>query len=229
MNNILIVDDEKTIVDVVEVYLINAGYNVFKAYDGKEALDKFYNENIDLIILDLMLPDINGEEICRTVKNKSNVPIIMLTAKIDEDNILEGFSLGADDYVVKPFSIKQLVARVSAVLRRGKENSSSILSFNDKDLIINNDTYEVKKSGRAVALTPSEYKILSILSENKRKVFTRDELLNNVMGNDYDAFDRIIDSHIKNLRAKIEDNSKKPVYILTVYGIGYKFGGEKDE
>ena len=229
MNNILIVDDEKTIVDVVEVYLLNAGYNVSKAYDGKEALDKFYNENIDLIILDLMLPDISGEEICRTVKNKSNVPIIMLTAKIDEDNILEGFSLGADDYVVKPFSVKQLVARVSAVLRRGKENSSSILSFNDKDLIINNDTYEVKKSGRAVALTPSEYKILSILSENKRKVFTRDELLNNVMGNDYDAFDRIIDSHIKNLRAKIEDNSKKPVYILTVYGIGYKFGGEKDE
>lgn len=229
MNNILIVDDEKTIVDVVEVYLINAGYNVFKAYDGKEALDKFYNENIDLIILDLMLPDINGEEICRTVKNKSNVPIIMLTAKIDEDNILEGFSLGADDYVVKPFSIKQLVARVSAVLRRVKEYSCSIVSFNNRDLIINNDTYEVKKSGKPIALTPSEYKILSILSENKRKVFTRDELLNKVMGDDYDAFDRIIDSHIKNLRSKIEDNSKKPLYILTVYGIGYKFGGEKDE
>lgn len=229
MNNILIVDDEKNILDVVEVYLINAGYNVFKAYDGKEALDTFNNEDIDLIILDLMLPDISGEKICKIIKSKKNTPIIMLTAKIEEDDILEGFSLGADDYVVKPFSVKQLVARVSAVLRRVKNNICSVHSFNNGDLIINTDTYDVKKSGELIALTPSEYKILSILSENKRKVFTRNELLNKVMGNDYDAFDRIIDSHIKNLRAKIEDNSRNPSYILTVYGMGYKFGGEEDD
>lgn len=228
--NILVVDDEETIVDVIEAYLKNAGYNVFTAYDGKEAISIFNNENINLIILDLMLPDISGEEVCKIIKNEKDVPIIMLTAKINEDDILNGFNLGADDYVVKPFSVKQLIARVSAVLRRVKDLSSSpILSFNNGDLIINLESHEVKKNNKLITLTRSEYNILLTLSENIKRVFTRNELIDRVMGEDVDVFDRIIDSHIKNLRSKIEDDSKSPKYILTIYGVGYKFGGNKDD
>lgn len=228
--NILVVDDEETIVDVIEAYLKNAGYNVFTAYDGKEAINIFNNENINLIILDLMLPDISGEEVCKIIKNEKDVPIIMLTAKINEDDILNGFNLGADDYVVKPFSVKQLIARVSAVLRRVKDLSSSpILSFNNGDLIINLESHEVKKNNKLITLTRSEYNILLTLSENIKRVFTRNELIDRVMGEDVDVFDRIIDSHIKNLRSKIEDDSKSPKYILTIYGVGYKFGGNKDD
>lgn len=228
--NILVVDDEKTIVDVIEAYLKKAGYNVFKSYDGKEAITIFNNENIDLIILDLMLPDISGEEVCKIIKTEKDVPIIMLTAKINEDDILNGFNLGADDYVVKPFSVKQLMARVSAILRRVKNlPSSPILSFNNGDLIINLESYEVKKNNKLITLTRSEYNILLTLSENVKRVFTRNELIDRVMGEDVDVFDRIIDSHIKNLRSKIEDDSKSPKYILTIYGVGYKFGGNKDD
>ncbi|MBM6861178.1 response regulator transcription factor [Clostridium saudiense] len=228
--NILVVDDEKTIVDVIEAYLKKAGYNVFKSYDGKEAITIFNNENINLIILDLMLPDISGEEVCKIIKTEKDVPIIMLTAKINEDDILNGFSLGADDYVIKPFSVKQLMARVSAILRRVKNlPSSPILSFNNGDLIINLESYEVKKNNKLITLTRSEYNILLTLSENVKRVFTRNELIDRVMGEDVDVFDRIIDSHIKNLRSKIEDDSKSPKYILTIYGVGYKFGGNKDD
>ncbi len=275
--NILVVDDEETIVDVIEaylknagynvftaydgkeainifnneninliildlmlpdisgeevckIYLKNAGYNVFTAYDGKEAINIFNNENINLIILDLMLPDISGEEVCKIIKNERDVPIIMLTAKINEDDILNGFNLGADDYVVKPFSVKQLIARVSAVLRRVKDlPSNPILSFNNGDLIINLESHEVKKNNKLITLTRSEYNILLTLSENIKRVFTRNELIDRVMGEDVDVFDRIIDSHIKNLRSKIEDDSKSPKYILTIYGVGYKFGGNKDD
>lgn len=228
--NILVVDDEETIVDVIEAYLKNAGYNVFTAYDGKEAISIFNKENINLIILDLMLPDISGEEVCKIIKKEKDVPTIMLTAKINEDDILNGFNLGADDYVVKPFSVKQLVARVSAVLRRVKAlPSSPILSFNNGDLIINLESHEVKKNNKLITLTRSEYNILLTLSESIKRVFTRNELIDRVMGEDVDVFDRIIDSHIKNLRSKIEDDSKSPKYILTIYGVGYKFGGNKDD
>lgn len=227
--NILVVDDEETIVDVIEAYLKNVGYNVFKAYDGKEAVTLFNNENIHLVILDLMLPDISGEEVCQIIKTEKDVPIIMLTAKINEDDILNGFNLGSDDYVVKPFSVKQLIARVSAVLRRVKDTSTPILSFNDGDLLINIESHEVKKNNKLITLTRSEYNILLTLSENIKRVFTRNELIDKVMGEDVDVFDRIIDSHIKNLRSKIEDDSKSPKYILTIYGVGYKFGGNKDD
>ena len=228
--DVLIVEDEEKILDVIEAYLKNAGYNVFTAYDGKEAISIFNNENINLIILDLMLPDISGEEVCKIIKNEKDVPIIMLTAKINEDDILNGFNLGADDYVVKPFSVKQLIARVSAVLRRVKDLSSSpILSFNNGDLIINLESHEVKKNNKLITLTRSEYNILLTLSENIKRVFTRNELIDRVMGEDVDVFDRIIDSHIKNLRSKIEDDSKSPKYILTIYGVVYKFGGNKDD
>lgn len=227
--NILVVDDEKTIVDVIEVYLKKEGYTVFTASNGTEALKIFNDKKINLIILDLMLPDISGEDICKKIKNQIDIPIIMLTAKVNEDDVLNGFKQGADDYVIKPFSVKQLIARVTAILRRYKVNKNEIMSFNNRDLIIDKDKCEVKKNGDIVKLTPSEYKLLLIFSENSKKLFTRNELLDKAIGEEIDAIDRIIDSHIKNLRSKIEDNSKEPKYILTVYGMGYKFDGKKDD
>lgn len=226
---ILIVDDEAKIVEVVQSYLEKDGYTVYKALNGREALEKFDKFNPSLIILDLMLPDITGEEICKTIRKKSRVPIIMLTAKIDEENILEGLDIGADDYVTKPFSPRQLMARVTALLRRTDEDTAllcNIISFNDDDLIIDPIKYEVKKSGMSVNLTPNEYKILITLLRYPKKVFTRDELITRVMGSEFEGYDRIIDTHIKNLRQKIETDSKKPIYIITVHGIGYRFGGE---
>ena len=226
---ILIVDDEVKIAEVVQSYLENNGYTVYKAFNGREALEKFDKFNPSLIILDLMLPDITGEEICKTIRKKSRVPIIMLTAKIDEENILEGLDIGADDYVTKPFSPRQLMARVTALLRRTDEDTAllcNIISFNDDDLIIDPIKYEVKKSGVPVNLTPNEYKILITLLRYPNKVFSRDELITRVIGSEFEGYDRIIDTHIKNLRQKIETDSKKPIYIITVHGIGYRFGGE---
>lgn len=226
--NILVVDDEKTIVDVIEAYLKKESYTVFTASNGNKALKILDDEKIDLIILDLMLPDISGEDICKRIKSKIDIPIIMLTAKVNEDDVLNGFKQGADDYVIKPFSVKQLIARVTAILRRYKVNKNEIMSFNSGDLIIDKYKCEIKKKGEIVKLTPSEYKLLLIFSENSKKLFTRNELLDKAIGEEIDAIDRVIDSHIKNLRSKIEDNSKEPKYILTVYGMGYKFDGKKD-
>ncbi|MEG1254344.1 response regulator transcription factor [Clostridium sp.] len=225
--NILVVEDETKILEVLEAYLKKAGYGVIKALSGTEALNKYKQYNPDLILLDLMLPDISGERICEEIRKESEVPIIMLTAKVEEENILGGFSLGTDDYITKPFSPKQVVARVNAVLKRTSNyKRSNIVSFNNGDLKINPETYEVIKNNEVVELTPSEFKILLILSENPKKVFTRGELLDRALSDAMDVYDRIIDSHVKNLRSKIEDNSRNPRYILTVHGIGYKFGGE---
>ncbi|MEW8955429.1 response regulator transcription factor [Clostridium sp.] len=223
--NILIVDDEKKIVEVIEAYLKRESYNIFKAYNGNDALSIFYKENIDLIILDLMLPDIKGEEICKEIREVSEVPIIMLTAKVQEEDILNGFSIGSDDYMTKPFSPRQLVARINAVIKRSVKNKDDILSFNNGDLLIDANNYDVMKCGEKVNLTATEFKILLILATNN-KVFTRGELLDKSMGDEFEVYDRVIDSHIKNIRHKIETNSKKPLYIKTVHGIGYKFGGE---
>jgi len=227
---ILIVDDEPKIAEVVKSYLENSGYRVCIAYNGREALDKFERENPALVILDLMLPDITGEEICMTLRKKSGVPIIMLTAKVEEENILKGLNIGADDYVTKPFSPRQLVARVEAVLRRSDyvlTPLAGILSFNNGELVIDTLKYEVRKHGRAVSLTPSEYRILAAMVKYPEKTFTREELIRSAFGEDYDGYDRTIDTHIKNIRQKIETHPKNPKYILTVHGIGYRFGGEQ--
>jgi len=227
---ILIVDDEPKIAEVVKSYLENSGYRVCIAYNGREALDKFERENPALVILDLMLPDITGEEICMTLRKKSGVPIIMLTAKVEEENILKGLNIGADDYVTKPFSPRQLVARVEAVLRRSDyvlTPPAGILSFNNGELVIDTLKYEVRKHGRAVSLTPSEYRILAAMVKYPEKTFTREELIRSAFGEDYDCYDRTIDTHIKNIRQKIETHPKNPKYILTVHGIGYRFGGEQ--
>lgn len=225
---VLVVDDEVKIVEVVKSYLENGGYSVYEAYSGKEAMEKFEKVNPALIVLDLMLPDMTGEEICREIRKKSRVPIIMLTAKIEEEDILKGLKIGADDYITKPFSPRQLVARVDAVMRRAFDSAiplSSIISFNNDELVVDTLKYEVKKNGKVVNLTPKEYKLLMVMVKYPDKAFTREELICLGLGEDFDGFDRTIDTHIKNIRQKIESDPKNPKYILTVHGIGYRFGG----
>ncbi len=226
---ILVVEDETKIAEVVKSYLENSGYTVYTASKGEEAFELFEQLHPSLVILDLMLPDMSGEEICSWLRKKSRVPIIMLTAKIEEQDIINGLELGADDYVTKPFSPRQLVARVEALLRRTGEDAAplaSIMSFYQDDLVIDYYSHEVKKSGTVVNLTPNEFKMLVTLAKYPQKVFTREELILMVIGEDFDGYDRIIDTHIKNLRQKIETDSRNPKYIITVHGVGYKFGGE---
>ena len=225
---VLIVDDEKGIVEVVRDYLLNAGFHVLEAYNGRDALALFDQMAPDLVVLDLMLPDITGEEVCRMIRRKSRVPIIMLTAKVAEAELLKGFNLGADDYVTKPFSPRQLLARVQAILRRVSDEAYTLsdqLSFNHGDLVIDSLRHEVRKAGETVALTPIEFKILASMGKYPTKVFTREELISLALEDDYQGNDRVIDSHIKNIRQKIEDDTRDPQYIQTVHGIGYKFGG----
>ncbi len=224
---VLIVDDEPKIVEAVVAYLEKSGYNPFAAYDGEKALTLFDNVNPDLVVLDLMLPRISGEEICKIIRRNSRVPIIMLTAKISEEEKINGLNIGADDYVTKPFSPRELMARINSLLRRADEGVSPlfhIMSWNDNDLQIDLNSYTVKKSGVSVNLTRIEFKLLCTLIKYPKKIFTREELIDIVLGADYDGFERTIDSHIKNLRSKIEDDTTNPRYILTVRGVGYKFG-----
>lgn len=224
---VLVVDDEFKIVEAIAAFLRSKGYTVLTAESGNTALQIFKDNRINFVILDLMLPDLSGEEVCAKIRKTSNVPVIMLTAKSQEESILNGLNIGADDYVVKPFSIKQLYARMEAVLRRSMERpSASIYSWNGGDLKINFQTMTVEKQGREIYLTSSEWKILSALVKNPQTVFTRDMLIESAFGEDIDSFDRVIDTHVKNIRAKIETDTKNPLYILTVRGSGYKFGGK---
>lgn len=227
--SVLVVDDEYKIVEAVAAYLGSKGYNVFTAETGSEALRIFNQGNINFIILDLMLPDISGEEICARIRKVSAVPIIMLTAKSQEEDILKGLDIGADDYVVKPFSIKQLYARMEAILRRTAESvkpTASVYSWNGGDLQVDFQKMEIQKNGEQINLTSTEWKILSALVKLPQIVLTRERLIEMVFGQDFDSFDRTIDTHVKNLRKKIETDTKNPQYILTVRGSGYKFGGK---
>lgn len=221
MFNILLVDDEKKITEVVKAYLDKEGYNTLVAHDGNEALKLFNNNELDLIILDRMLPDISGEEICEKIRETSLVHIIMLTAKTEDEDKIDGFNLGCDDYVCKPFNVKELVLRAKAALRKIKKEE--IIKVND-EIEINTLSHEVKIRDKDVNLTNTEYKLLLLFVNNQKKIFTREELLELVTDDYYEKFDRIIDAHIKNLRQKIEKDTKKPKIIQTVYGVGYKFG-----
>lgn len=233
MNNhlkkVLVVDDELKIIEVVKSFLESKGFTVFTAENGKQALDIFDRENIALIVLDLMLPDMTGEEICIQIRKKSRVPIIMLTAKIEESDMLKGLNIGADDYITKPFSLKALYARIEAVLRRSSDDLVPLYNnayFNGGDLEVDFEIHLIKKNQVEINLTPNEYKLLAALIKYPRRVFTREDLIRVAWGDEFEGYDRAVDSHIKNLRQKIETDPKNPVYVLTIYGIGYKFGGE---
>lgn len=229
IKRILVVDDEEMIREVVSSYLEKKGFHVLTAESGREALQIFEQQAISFVILDLMLPDLSGEEICTRIRKQSRVPIIMLTAKTMEEDLLNGLHIGADDYITKPFSLKELYARMEAILRRSADDLKPLAAefqWNHGDLEVNLEQRIVKKQGNPVMLTPLEWKIFSALITYPQKVFTRDDLLTVAFDMDFDGYDRVIDTHIKNLRRKIEDDPKKPVYICTVYGVGYRFGGE---
>jgi DNA-binding response OmpR family regulator len=231
---ILLVDDEKKIIEVVESFLESKGFAVLDAENAAQAFEIFDREDIALVLLDLMLPGMSGEEFCAALRKKSHVPIIMLTAKAEEEDMLKGLSIGADDYITKPFSLKTLLARVEAILRRSGSGKylrlpGNRLLFNGGDLEIDFESRSVRRAGQAAALTPNEFGILEALAEHPNKVFTRDQLIDAALGEEFDGFPRAVDSHVKNLRRKIEEDPKKPVYVLTVHGIGYKFGGRRGE
>ena len=228
---ILLVDDERRIIEVLEAYLEREGYEIHSADNGIDALKKAKSINPDLIILDLMLPDISGEEVCRLVRKESDVPILMLTAKSAEDDRINGIVMGADDYLTKPFSPREVVVRVQAILRRVKKTEKvQLLEFNGKKLMVDLIKKEVKVNGEYVTLTPIEYKLLTNMAENPGRVYSRMDLLEKIQdeGMYYEGYERSVDTHIKNLRKKIEQDTRQPDFIVTVFGMGYKFGGVLD-
>lgn len=222
------VDDEQKIREVISSYLQNEGYQILEAANGKDALEIMRKKAIDFVILDLMLPDLSGEKVCQQIREQSPVPILMLTAKVTEEDRIRGLSIGADDYVTKPFSPREIVARVKAILRRsGQEILASQITYNNGDFVIDTVKQAVYKNGKHVHLTLVEYKLLLVLARHPERPFSREELIEKIFGFDYEGDDRTIDQHIKNLRHKIETDPKKPDYILTVYGYGYRFVGRK--
>ncbi|MCD6135205.1 response regulator transcription factor [Candidatus Bipolaricaulota bacterium] len=227
MKRILIVDDEEMIVRTVKAYLDQEGFKTYTAYDGEEALRAFNEKGPDLIVLDLMLPKMSGIEVTKKIRASSTVPIIMLTAKASEADRVVGLELGADDYVVKPFSPRELVARVRAVLRRIDGETGASDRIVSGKLEIDLRSREVTVDGEAIELTPTEFDLLAYLAHHPGQVFTRLQLLREVQGYTYDAFARTIDTHVKNLRHKIEKDPKDPKYILTVHGVGYRFTRER--
>jgi DNA-binding response OmpR family regulator len=227
---ILVVDDEPKILDVVRSYLEKSGYTVSCAATGPDALKAFDRDAPCLVILDLMLPGISGEEVCRRLRARSRVPIIMLTAKAEDSDAVRGLGIGADDYVVKPFSPRQLMARVDAVVRRAAGAASILaaeLRFADGALVVEGETGRVLVKGRPVELTPREHRLLRVLAANPGRLFSRDDLISLALGGDYEGFDRTVDAHVKNLRKKIEEDSRNPRFILTVHGMGYKFAADR--
>ena len=225
MTKILVVEDEESVLDPLELLLTKEGFSIITARDGKEALEKFDQSSPDLILLDLMLPEISGTQVCRQIRSKSSVPIIMLTAKDTEVDKVVGLELGADDYIVKPYSKAELVARIKAVLRR--QNNESVSS--DLGLItagpvsIDIDRHLVTINGSTISLPLKEFELLEFLARNKGRVLTRTQLIDRVWGSDYFGDTKTLDVHVKRLRAKIEKDPANPVYIQTIRGLGYKF------
>jgi len=227
-STILLVEDDARIAEVVIAYLERAGFKVLHTLTGRVAMTLISTEQPALVVLDLMLPDLSGESICRELK-ECDIPVIILTAKSSEEERLAGFALGADDYIVKPFSPRELVARVQAVLKRtGATENGARLSFNGGQLVIDDRNYSVVCQGTDIRLTAVEFKILFALAAVPHKTFTREELVVKAMGSHFDGYDRNIDSHIKNIRHKLEDSPKAPTFLITVYGLGYRFGGVRD-
>ena len=226
MKKILVADDEPKIVQLARDYLEHAGFTVLSAYDGEVALAVTRSEKPDLIVLDLGLPQLDGLDVTRALRRGSNVPIIMLTARAEETDKLIGLELGADDYVTKPFSPKELVARVRAVFRRLESANADGEIIRAADLTLDVPRMRVTLGPRAVELTPTEFQLLAALARQPGRIFTRAQLLDAVRGVAFESYERAIDAHVKNIRRKIEPNPREPRYILTVYGVGYKFADE---
>ena len=222
---IVVIDDEASVQDVVRGYLERDGYLVYVAGNGAEGLALAEKMEPGLIVLDLMLPDVSGEEICSEIRSRSDVPILMLTAKSAEEERVGGLTLGADDYLTKPFSPRELVARVRAILRRSGGTDTPLvekLSFDDGRLVIDTVEHEVLVEGKPVDLTPNEYKLLVTLARYPGRVYSRYELINHVQGYDFEGYERTMDVHVKNLRRKIEPDPRHPQYVETVFGSGYR-------
>ena len=223
---ILVVDDEKRIVKLLRAYLEESGYRVVTAPEGQQALFVARHEKPDLVVLDLMMPEMDGWEFTRRFRQESNVPIIMLTARVEDMDKILGLELGADDYVTKPFSPREVVARVRAVLRRAGAELAAPSVLRAGDLLLDRDAHSVTLAGKSVDLTPTEFDLLAALMSRPGRAMSRLDLLDATQGDAYEGYERTVDVHIKNLRRKIEANAKDPHYILTVFGVGYKFRDE---
>ena len=225
---VLVVEDEKDLNSIICSKLVKEGYNVDACYDGQAALDYMEAENYDGAIMDIMIPNKDGITVLREMRNAGiQVPVLFLTAKTETQDIVRGLDAGASDYMTKPFSMKQLLARVEAISRRFSNSNKPLAKvFKYDDLVVDCSKMEVFLNGKFISVTPIEWRILSSMIQNQRKVYTRDELLTIAFGTDYDGFDRSVDTHIKNLRKKLGDDPRKSTYIHTVHGIGYRFGGE---
>lgn len=227
MNNILIIEDEERVSEVLKAYLEKYGYKVYCTTRGLKGIEIAKSVDIELIILDLMLPDISGEEVCKIIRKSSDVHVFMLTAKGALEDRIEGLNIGADEYLVKPFSPRELTARVNALFRRlGTETKASSFIFDDGRLLVDYDKRVVKVDQEEIPFTPNEFDILYSLIINKGNVLSREQLIDKVFGLDFDGYDRTVDVYIKNIRKKIEEDTRNPKYIITVTKVGYKFGGE---
>lgn len=225
--SVVIVDDDEKIAKLLRAYFEKEGFGVMVARDGYTALDMIQSQNPDLVILDLMLPGIDGYEVCRRVRKESDVPIIMLTARDEETDRLIGLEIGADDYVSKPFSPREVVARGKVILRRVHKAPLKQEPIKIGALVIDIEQFEAKYNGVVLDLTPTEFKLLELFAANPGRVFSRFQIVERIQGGAFEGYERTIDAHVKNLRKKLGDNPKDPKLILTVYGIGYKFkGGE---
>ena len=227
MDSILIIEDEEKVSEVLKAYLNKEGYQVICTSSGEKGIEAFWSMDFELVILDLMLPDMSGEEVCKIIRQNSDVHMFMLTAKGTLEDRIEGLNIGADEYLIKPFSPRELTARVNALFRRINANSEiSCFVFDQGRLSMDYNKRIVKIYEEEVPLTPNEFDILYALMINKGKVLSREQLIHKIFGADFDGYDRTIDVHIKNIRKKIEQDTKRPKYIVTVMKVGYKFGGE---
>lgn len=227
MKTILIVEDEPKLLEVVSSYLEKEGFHTLEALNANEALNHIKRKSVDFVVLDLMLPDMSGEELCQRIRQAHTLPILMLTAKVNEEDRINGLSLGADDYMVKPFSPRELVMRVKTILRRSGNGDllAEQITYNGGQLKIDASKQEVFVKGEPVNLTPNEYKLLLTFGRHPNRVFAREELVEKILGFDFEGDSRTIDQHVKNLRYKLEIDPKNPLYIVTVFGVGYKFTG----
>ncbi|MEQ8190405.1 MAG: response regulator transcription factor [Candidatus Eremiobacterota bacterium] len=221
-NTVLIVDDDKKITDLLKAYFAKENFTVLTAYDGQDALVSIKTHNPDIVILDLMLPVLDGFEVLKRMRKDTNIPVIMLTARDEETDKLIGLEIGADDYIAKPFSPKEVVARVKAVMRRVQPVQDVSREIKIGAITADLKKYEVRKKGRLIEFTPIEFKIFELLCKNQGQVYSRLQIIEKVQGYEFDGYDRTVDAHIKNIRKKIEENPQKPEYLVTVFGVGYK-------